>query len=109
MKGGDRRRQRVDVGGREFASGEERGGEGVLRKLAHLHRVLERGAVAAEDRGVDAAGDRHDVQVERRREAAVEPQFFFAEEAPRREGREIEEAEVDRLLDLVGVPPVSST
>ena len=55
------------------------------------------------DRRVDAAGDRHDLEVELGRESPIQTQLLFAEESPRRERREIEEAEIDCLLDLVRV------
>ena len=99
------RRERVDVGGAELAALEQPARQRVLRKFAHLHRVFERRSRAADHRGVDAAGDRHDVEVERRGEPPIEPQLLLAEESPRRERREIEEAEIDRLLDLVRVGP----
>ncbi len=82
---------------------EQPAGQRVLGKFAHLHRVFERGSRAADDRRVDGAGDRHDLEVELRRESSIETQLLVAEESPRRERREIEEAEIDRLLDLVRV------
>ena len=99
---GDLRRERVDVGRAEQAALEQPARQRVLRKFAHLHRVFQRGSRAAEHGGVDAARDRHDVEVEVRGEPPVEPQLLVAEESPRRERGEIEEAEIDRLLDLVG-------
>ena len=97
--------QHIDIRGRKFPAREEPARELVLRELAHLYRVFERRALAADDRSVDASGNRDDVEVQRGREASIEPQLLFAEEAPRRERREIEKPEVHRLLELVRVAP----
>ena len=98
-------RQHVDVRGPELAACKEPACQGVLWELAHFHGVFDRGPVTAHDRGIDAAGDRHDFEVERGREAPVEPQFLLAEKPSRRERREIEKSELDRFLDLVRVTP----
>src|SRR5438128_6056382 len=74
-----------------------------LRELAHPHRILERGAAATDDRSLATTRDRHDIEVERRREAAVERHLLLAVVLPRRQGREVEKAEADRLFDLVRV------
>jgi hypothetical protein len=73
----------------------------ILRELAHPHRVFDRGSGAVHDGIVDAARDRDDIDIDRRREAAIEPQLLFAAEATPGEGGEIEKAEIERLLDLV--------
>ena len=71
VKSGHLHGQRVDVRGLELAPRQDLARQRVLRKLAHHHCVLERRAVAADDRGVDAARDRHDVEVERGCESAI--------------------------------------
>ncbi len=79
--------------------------ERVLRELAHLHRVLEGRAAAADRRMRDAAGNWDNVEIKRGREPAIEPQFLLAIEAPGGERGEIEEPECNGLLDLVRVAP----
>ena len=101
VEGGHSRREAVDVGGAEQAGVEQPARERALRKFAHLHRVFQRRPRSADDRRGDAARDRHDLEVERGGEATVEAQLLLAEESARFERREIEEAEIDRLLDLV--------
>ena len=103
VESGDLRGQRVDVGGTQRAGCQHPARERLLRELAHLHRVLDDGPITTNDRPVDAAGDRDDVEIDRRREPAIEAQLLLAVELPLREGREVQEPEVDRLLDLVGV------
>ena len=102
MEAGDLRRERVDVGRPEQAARKQPAGQRVLRKFAHLHRVFQHGAGAAQLGRVDAAGDRHHIEIEVRGEPPVESELLVAEEPPRRKRREVEEAEIDRLLDLVG-------
>ena len=95
------RREHVDVGGAELAAREEPTRQCLLRELAHFDCVLDRGPIAADDRSLDAAGDRYHVEVERGREAPIEPQLFLAEVTSRGKRREIEKAEIDGLLELV--------
>ena len=54
---------------------------------------------------VAVAGHRHDPQVDRRGQAAVEADLLLAEVAALLQRAEVEEAQVDRLLDLVGIGP----
>ena len=102
---GDDGRQRVDVRGSELTAREHAARERVLRELAHLDRVLERRPAATDRRSSDAAGNWDNVEIKRRREPAIEPQFLLAVETPRGERREIEEPQCNRLLDLVRVAP----
>lgn len=76
--------------------------DGVGRKAVHLHGVLDDGAVRRERGLVGAAADGDDVEVEFRRQAAVEPQFFQAGQPAGLERGEIEKAQVDWFLDLPG-------
>jgi hypothetical protein len=70
-------------------------------------RITVRCAVAsfgtASVRTIERAADLHDLLIERRSQAAVEPQLFLAVVAPQGERREIDEPEVDRFFDLIGV------
>src|SRR5690606_7958901 len=60
-------------------------------------------SVAAELWGLFAAADRQNLSVERRRETLVETQLLVAEVLAAGQFGEVEEAEIHRLLDLVGV------
>jgi hypothetical protein len=74
-----------------------------LGKAPHLERVLDRLPGPAHTRSVGTVDDGNYAEIEPGRGAAVEPQLLFAEETTLLERAEIEEAEVHRLLDLVGV------
>ncbi len=95
--------QSVDMRIGQLAAGLDLGQQLGLRELAHLQHVLEGIAVAADHRSIRRAGDRQHFQVEVRCHALVEAQLFFAEMLARGQIGEVEEAEVHRLLDLVGV------
>ena len=75
---------------------------GVGGKLAHFHRVLEGLAGAVDARGGRGAGDGNDVEIDVRCQPPVELHFVAAGVQALAEAAEIEEAEVQRLLDLVG-------
>ena len=70
---------------------------------AHADRVLDAFAGAVDARRVRRAGDGRDAQVEIGRQPAVQPQFLLARGTPLRERGEVEEPQVERLLDLVGI------
>jgi hypothetical protein len=93
----------VDVVGGEFAAIGDLIQPRAVRELAHAHRIIDDGTVAVEAGIVDAAGDAHHRLVEFRREPAVQAQFLVAVETPLLQCAEIQEAEIDRLLDLVGI------
>ncbi len=76
------------------------GGEG-----AHFHRPFQGGAVASDAGRVRAPGDWHHVQVDVRCQAAVEADFRFAAGAALVQGGEIQEAQIQGFLQLVGVFP----
>jgi len=103
MKRGDALRQRVDVLRRERATARHAVEQRILRKALHLQRVFDRWTVAAQYGCRLAAADREYFQIERGRGAPVEAQLFLAIEAARSQGAEIEEAEIYRLFNLVGV------
>jgi hypothetical protein len=75
-------------------------------ELSHLYReilcALE--PVADFDCAV-TAGDSHDIEIEIRRVAPVESQFLLAESPARGRIRVVQEAELQRFLDLVRVGP----
>ena len=102
MKIGHGRRKRIDLRWRERAALRHAIEQRVLREPAHLHRILDRGR-RAEARILRRAADRNDLQVQRRRRAPVQPQFFLAKALARFERGEVEEPEIDGLLELVGV------
>ncbi|OIQ95904.1 hypothetical protein GALL_220370 [mine drainage metagenome] len=105
MEAGDDAGQGVDLPGAELARCRQPVIERRLREAAHLHRVFERPRCfgGAKDRRRFRAENGHHLQIELRRQPPVQAQLFFAVEAPRRQRREVEEAEIHRLLDLVGV------
>ncbi|GBD17381.1 hypothetical protein HRbin26_02301 [bacterium HR26] len=73
----------------------------IIRQPAHLDRVLDDRAVTVE---LELAADldhRHHAQVDIPCEPAVEPHLLLAEMVPQFQRGEVQEAEVDRLLDLV--------
>ena len=74
-----------------------------LWKLAHLQQVFDRLAIPADLRLLDAAGDRQDLEIQFWRHALVQAQLFLAVMFASREVGEIEEAEINRFLHLVGV------
>ena len=63
--------------------------------------MVENDAGAADVRRIDGAGDRDDVEVEVRRERAVDAKLAVAVAPPRCERGEVREAQVHRLLQLV--------
>ncbi len=103
VEGGDAARQRVDLGRAERAGLHHAAEQRVLPEAAHLDRVVDRLAVAADSRVHLAARQRHHLEVELRRGAAVQPQLLLAIEVSCLQRAEIEKAEIDRLLELVGI------
>ncbi|MNT48777.1 hypothetical protein D3C72_1855770 [compost metagenome] len=93
----------VDVLGGQFTVGLQGAEHLVLRELAHFQRVLDRFAFATQLRRFGATGDRQDVQVQAFGQALVQAQLFVAEVLACGQFGEIEEAEIHRLLDLVGI------
>ena len=74
-----------------------------LVELAHLDRVIEDRSIAANVGAGSAAGDRHHCQIQLGSEPPVQAQLLFAAMLPALQSGEIQEAEVQRLLELVGV------
>jgi hypothetical protein len=74
-----------------------------LIELAHLQCVLERRPFAADPRMGDFSRDRQHREIEIGREPTVEAQLFLAIESPLLQRGEIQKAEIERLLQLVGV------
>ena len=74
----------------------------ILRKALHHHHPLDGGALTAERQpAVGAASHRHDVHVQPRRRAPVEPKLDFTGATPQFQRRVIEERVTDRSLHLV--------
>jgi hypothetical protein len=65
--------------------------------------VLHSRAGAADTETAPRLADRHNPEVDVRAEAGIEDDLLAAVVATPGEGREIQEAEIDRLLDLVDV------
>jgi hypothetical protein len=65
----------------------------------HLHEPVDRGAAPADTQAaVIALDERHHVEVDRRRQPAVQAQLFLAVEAPPRSTAKILVVVADRLL-----------
>jgi hypothetical protein len=79
--------------------------QGRLGKAAHPHAIFQDRPSAGDARRLERAIDRDHIQIELRRQTAVEPQLFLAIEAAPLQGREIQKAEIERLLELVGIVP----
>src|SRR5690606_40379351 len=75
----------------------------VLRELAHLQGIFDDRRVFAEAGRLQAAADGYDLTIQRRGKALVEAQLLLAEVLAAGQFGKVEEAEVHRLLDLVGV------
>ncbi|WP_241546937.1 hypothetical protein [Thiohalobacter thiocyanaticus] len=71
-------------------------------ELLHLEGVFDGCARAVELRVLRGAGYRNHIEIQLRRQAAVEFQFNLAVLAALFQGTEIEKAEIDRFLELVG-------
>ena len=80
--------------------------EPVLRESAHPQSDVDDCAAPAQGGQPALARDGDDVEIELRRKSPIQAQFLLAEMAPQRQGREVQEAEVHRLLDLVGTGAV---
>ena len=93
----------VDALRRELAAGDQPVEQPRLVELAHLHGVFHGLTGAPEHRGLRCAGEGDDVQVQRGREPPVQTQLLPAAMGALVERAEVEEAEIERLLDLVGV------
>ena len=76
---------------------------GLVGQPLHLHGPLDDLAVALhlDTRAVEGHG--HDPEVDLRRQPAVEPDLLLAEVAAPLQRAVVEEPQVDRLLDLVGI------
>ncbi|MNL57867.1 hypothetical protein D3C87_1814580 [compost metagenome] len=87
----------------QFAIGLQGAQQLALRELAHFQDIFDGRAIAANRRGFGAAGNRQYLKVKAVGQALVQAQFFLAKVFARRQFAEVEEAEVDRLLDLVRI------
>src|SRR3990167_5531277 len=103
MELGDLFGQGVDMRFAQLAACLHFGEQLILRKLAHFQGVLDDRAITAQLRGFGATADRQNCQVQALSEALVEAQLFLAEVFARGQFGEVEEAEIHRFLDLVGI------
>src|SRR4029078_1211349 len=72
-------------------------------KLLHLNCIVDNGAFATHNEATLVASDRDDADVKIRRQPAIQTQLFRAELTASLQSRSVDEIELDRLLDLVGV------
>ncbi|MDT4875097.1 hypothetical protein FQZ97_1104400 [compost metagenome] len=77
----------------------------ILRELAHFQRVFDGRAIACQLRVLGTTVDRQNFQVQALGQALVEAQLFLAEVFASGQFGEVEEAEIHRFLDLVGIGP----
>src|SRR5512143_855502 len=103
MEAGKRGGDGFDVSRGHCPRGVEPVERGVGLELTHLDGILERHAAAVDAWRGAGAGNGNDVEVDVRREPAVELYFIAAGFQALVEAAEIKEAEVERFLDLVGV------
>ncbi len=75
----------------------------IIGKLAHAHRVFQHLPDSSHARARIRGADGHHIDIELRREAAVDAQLLFTEVAAFGQRGEIEKTEIHRLLDLVGI------
>ena len=95
--------QTVDVCSRDSSLLQQMAENCLLRELIHLDGELDRCAGSIHKRMTGTAGDGHDVEIQRRRQPTIQLQFLPAEKTPLPEHRKIDEAEIGRFLDFVGV------
>lgn len=95
----------LDPGRVQFATGQYPIKQAFLVETAHFDGVFEcaRRVDGGEDGRLGATRERDDVQIQLRGEASVEAQFLLAVMASQIQGREIQKAQVQGLLELVGV------
>jgi hypothetical protein len=94
----------VHVGAGELAACQHPLEQAALIELAHAQRVLDRLTLTLHRGMRRRTGDRDHVLIQLGREPPVQPQLLAAEEVPLGKGREVEEAERERLLELVRMP-----
>ncbi len=78
-------------------------------ELPHPHRVLEGAPCGVDARCLGAAADGAHAEIQPGCVPPVEAHFLLAQHAPPLERGVVEELQAQRLLDLVGIVPVSST
>ncbi len=99
---GQRRGKAVAVGSCKTTGFQHAIEPGAGRKLHHFYGKFDRFAGSPDDRLLVGSGNRHDIQIERGSEAAIEPQFLLAGVSPRIQRREVHKIKPHRLDDLVG-------
>ena len=102
VESGQPLRQPVQVLGLQAAGRQLLAEQGAGREFMHAQRIFDRRAVAVQPRRGRRAVDGHHVDVDRGRQAAVQPQFLEAQPGARGQVAEVQEGQLDRLLDLPG-------
>src|SRR5262249_40527103 len=103
MKGAHLMGQAVNVCHVQLARVDELAQQGFLRELHHFHRVLNGCALGVPTRSLGCAIDGYDPEVQLGCQAAIESEFFLAEEVPFGERREIDKSQIDGLFDLIRI------
>jgi hypothetical protein len=71
----------------------------------HSYRIFDGRAFPAEDGVAGRSGNGDYIDIERGCEPTIQPEFFATIEVPSVQAAEVQEAQVNGLLDLVGVGP----
>jgi len=104
MEPGDFFGHGVHDGGVGLAPGKQNFEHSVQGQFFHEHGVFHDVRCSAERQpSCNVVPDGHDIQVNTRRQAFVQPQFFFAVKFSLFERCEIKEPEIDRFFDLIHV------
>ena len=77
--------------------------QALLRKFGHLHRIINNLAAAVQAWSIECAANLDDVEVDARCKSTIQAQFLVAEMVPLIQRGKVEEAEINRFLDLVRV------
>ena len=102
MEPGEPARSSSSASGLTSAAAQPGAERGVVGEPPHLHRPLDDLAGALDADRLPLPGHGDDAEVDVGRQAAVEAHLLLAAVPTPLEGAVVDEAEVDRLLDLVG-------
>ena len=93
--------ERVHMVFRQLTTRQDLGPEQLSIELAHDDHPVDDLTIAIKGDAAAVDGDRHSIDVDRRRQSPVECHLGAAVQLPELDGRVIQETEVDRLLELV--------
>ena len=102
VKIGQQRTQLVNVCAGQRSGLQLFGKQRTFGEVPHVHRVFQRRAAAVQHWRLRGAGDARQVQVQRRREPAVQPQFLLAKMPARLQRGVVDKRQSNRFFELVG-------